>query len=102
MLSSASLILPLELELVARRLHIHSIMLQVPDGYKMVVSTGPAGNLRRALFPLHKRRPSWQWDYQMTASGDVRLAIQEIARPPTYQPLAGSQPGSEGPFVYMI
>jgi hypothetical protein len=77
-------------------------MLQVPDGYKMVVSTGPAGNVRRALFPLHKRRPSWQWDYQMTASGDVRLAIQEIARPPTYQPLAGSQPGSEGPFVYMI
>ena len=75
---------------------------QVPDGYRMVVSTGPAGSVRRALFPLHKRRPSWRWDYQMTATGAVRLGIQEVARPPTYQPLQDGPPANEGPFVYMI
>ena len=66
------------------------------------MSRGGGGSVRRALFPLHKRRPSWQWDYQMTASGAVRLGMEETARPPTYQPLPGSPPANEGPFVYMI
>ncbi len=76
-------------------------MVQVPDGYRMVVSAAPAGGLRRALFPLHKRRPSWQWDYQMDAQGSIKLSILETARPPTYAPaLLGTS--AEAPFVYVI
>lgn len=77
------------------------LTMQVPDGYKMVVSAAPAGGLRRALFPLHKRRPSWQWDYQMDAHGCVKLSILETARPPTYAP-AFLGPPAEAPFVYVI
>ncbi|CAL8466978.1 g6514 [Coccomyxa elongata] len=74
---------------------------EVPDGYRMVVSAAPAGGLRRALFPLHKRRPSWQWDYQMDAQGSIKLSILETARPPTYAPaLLGTS--AEAPFVYVI
>lgn len=76
-------------------------MEQVPDGYKMVVSAAPAGGLRRALFPLHKRRPSWQWDYQMDAQGSIKLSILETARPPTYEP-AYCGPAADSPFVYVI
>lgn len=74
----------------------------MPDGYKMAVSQAPAGGIRRALFPLHRRRPSWHWQYDMDAeTGAIRLTLSEAARSPA-STLAQPAPAADMPFVYVI
>ena len=77
--------------------------MQVPDGYRMVVSTAPGGGVRRALFPLHRRRPSWHWAYAMERpSGKIRLSMLESPpRWPALDPAPGSA-AAEMPFSYVI
>ena len=74
---------------------------QVPDGYRMVVSAGPNGVLRRALYPLVRRRPTWEWRYEMGPKGAIRLSIVE-GRParPGGQPVTSL--ADEHPFSYVI
>ena len=78
---------------------------QVPDGYRMVVSAGPGGALRRALHPLRQRRPTWAWRYALDARGAVRLHLEEQQRPRygACRPTAPAQaPAAEQPFSYVI
>ena len=78
---------------------------QVPDGYRMVVSAGPGGALRRALHPLRQRRPTWAWHYALDVCGAVRLHLEEQQRPRhgTCRPAAAAQAAAaEQPFSYVI
>jgi hypothetical protein len=72
----------------------------------MVVSAAPAGGVRRALFPLHRRRPSWHWAYSMERpSGAIRLAMVETARwsaPGSLAERAAAAAAEQAPFVYVI
>ena len=84
------------------RLRWQRLHAQVPDGYKMVVSAAPAGGVRRALFPLHRRRPSWHWAYSMERpSGAIRLAMVESA-PSSHAERAAAAAAEQAPFVYVI
>ena len=46
---------------------------EVPDGYRMVVTAGPAGGLTRHLVPLAGDTPTWEWKYSMGMNGQVGL-----------------------------
>lgn len=48
-------------------------MFDVPDGYRMVVTSGPAGRLSVELHRLEGDRPTWEWAYTMEPSGSVGL-----------------------------
>lgn len=45
----------------------------MPDGYRMVVTSGPAGKLSVELLRLEGDRPTWEWAYTMEPSGAVGL-----------------------------
>ena len=72
--------------------------MQVLDGYKMVVSAGPNGSLRTALYPLTNRQPSWEWNYSQAASGRIRLELHEGSRHTILSP----DPMADLPFSYVI
>lgn len=47
----------------------------VPDGYRMVISQHPGGQLHQQLLPLDAQLPSWEWQYSADSStGAVRLS----------------------------
>ena len=75
---------------------------QVPDGYKMVVSAAPGGGVRRALFPLTGRRPSWQWRYLSGPGGAIHLQMEEPISQLPGMPLSARPMASEMPFTYII
>lgn len=49
---------------------------RVPDGFRMLVTTGADGFPRPELIPLGSR-PSWEWRYGMAASGEVKLSLEQ-------------------------
>ncbi|KAF8056255.1 UGP3 [Scenedesmus sp. PABB004] len=46
---------------------------EVPDGFRMVVTSAPGGGLAVQLLPLAGDRPTWAWEYAMEPGGAVRL-----------------------------
>lgn len=46
---------------------------EVPDGFRMVVTSGAAGGLTRHLVPLVGDTPTWEWRYSMGVDGQVGL-----------------------------
>lgn len=75
---------------------------QVPDGYKMVVSSAPGGGIRRALSPLTGRRPSWQWRYLSGPQGVIQIKMEEPISPLPGVPLTSRPVQTDMPFTYMI
>ncbi|KAK9801940.1 hypothetical protein WJX73_008251 [Symbiochloris irregularis] len=72
---------------------------EVPDGYRMVVTSGPYGGLRRMLHPLVSRRPTWEWGYSMGPKGDIHAAVREAATVAVFQPPMAQE---AEPFSYVI
>ena len=73
-------------------------LVQVLDGYKMVVASGPGGSIRTSLQPLTNRQPSWEWDYSQAASGRIRLDLQESSS----HRIMSRDPSADLPFSYVI
>lgn len=46
---------------------------EVPDGYRMVVTAGPAGRLSIDLARLAGDKPTWEWTYSMEPCGTLAL-----------------------------
>ena len=72
---------------------------QVPDGYRMVVTSAPQGGIRRTLHPLLNRRPTWEWAYSKGPKGDILAVVQEQATVTVFQPSIAQE---AEPFVYII
>lgn len=53
--------------------HTRAQVFEVPDGYRMVVTSGAAGRLSVELHRLQGDKPTWQWLYTMEPSGAVGL-----------------------------
>ena len=51
---------------------------EVPDGFRMLVTQGAAGELREELIPLNGR-PSWHWEYSLAEEQPVSLTFTEGA-----------------------
>lgn len=49
---------------------------EVPDGFKMTVTTGAAGSVKTSLQVLMDE-PSWQWKYSMADQGNIKLQMLE-------------------------
>ena len=49
---------------------------EVPDGFRMLVTTGSAGTLKTSLQVLTDD-PSWEWKYSMAEQGNVQLQMLE-------------------------
>lgn len=49
---------------------------EVPDGFKMIVTTGAAGSVKTSLQVLTDE-PSWQWKYTMADQGNIKLQMLE-------------------------
>ena len=79
-------------------------MLQVPDGYKMVVSAVPGGAIRRVLHPLVGRRSSWQWSYYANREGVTQIEMQDLSQSRSFVQKMKSPVMSENefPFTYII
>ena len=58
---------------------------EVPDGYRMNVTTGLDGQIRQSIEPL-KKEPSWQWQYTMDAKQNVQLHLETASTPHISQP----------------
>ena len=76
--------------------------MQIPDGYKMVVSSAPGGGIRRSLYPLPGRRPSWQWRCLSGPEGVIQIKMEDPISPLPGVPLAIRPTETEVPFTYMI
>ena len=51
---------------------------EVPNGFKMIVTSGLNGSSRSSLEPL-QAEPSWQWKYTMGADKHIRLELAKAS-----------------------
>lgn len=70
----------------------------------MVVTAAPGGNVRRTLYPLMARQPSWEWQYYSTQGGSLRLHMVETGavQPKSLVSAGAASAEAELPFTYMI
>ena len=73
--------------------------MQVPDGYRMEVTSHPQGGIRRTLHPLLNRRPTWEWAYTRGPRGDITASIKEQPNLTVFQPTVTQE---AEPFSYVI
>ena len=53
------------------------ISYQVPDGFRMLVTSAADGRPQCRLEPLLNRMPSWQWKYSVCRDGLISLTFEE-------------------------
>lgn len=69
----------------------------VPDGFKMTVSSGPNGVIRQSLERL-QAEPSWQWKYTMGADKNIQLHMEKASSVRHRDVIASDAP----PLSYII
>lgn len=60
---------------------------EVPDGFKMTVTTGAAGAVKTSLQVLTEG-PSWEWKYTMAEAGNIKLQMLEQGSMQQRRPVA--------------